>query len=179
MRCIESVCHFLPARVFPPSPARVAVTRALRDSLAPGRTQRRRKRLTPPSTTAQRGTWKAAREAGNYSLRQPPFRGVVRAWDREVLGLGLRVSSLPSRFCCPARWGDDFEDWEKKPAVPEKKVLLQKLDDFDGLAPPPEPKKDEEPGASVCVCVCVCVCPVFSRTGVCPHACRCRCLPAC
>ena len=82
----------------------------------------------------------------------------MRAWDREVLGLGLRVSSLPSRFCCPARWGDDFEDWEKKPAVPEKKVLLQKLDDFDGLAPPPEPKKDEEPGASVCVCVCVCVC---------------------
>ncbi len=44
-------------------------------------------------------------------------------------------------------WGDDFEDWEKKPAVPEKKVLLQNLDDFDGLAPPPEPKKDDEPGA--------------------------------
>ena len=44
------------------------------------------------------------------------------------------------------RWGDDFEDWDKKPAVQEKKVLLQNLDDFDGLAPPPEPKQDEEPG---------------------------------
>ena len=31
--------------------------------------------------------------------------------------------------------------------MPEKKVLLQNLDDFDGLAPPPEPKKDDEPGA--------------------------------
>ena len=43
-------------------------------------------------------------------------------------------------------WGDDFEDWEKKPAMQEKKVLLQNLDDFDGLAAPPTPKEDNEPG---------------------------------
>jgi len=88
VRCIKSVCHFRPARVFSPCPARVAVTRALRDSLAPGRTQRRRKRLTPPSTTAQRGTWKAAREAGNL------FTPAPLTWSSACEGtgsLGLRA----------------------------------------------------------------------------------------
>ena len=32
------------------------------------------------------------------------------------------------------------------PQVPDKKVALQNLDDFDGMAPPPQPKVDNEPG---------------------------------
>jgi hypothetical protein len=43
-------------------------------------------------------------------------------------------------------WGGDFEDWEKKPVPPEKRVALQKLDDFDGMAPVVEQKQDKEPG---------------------------------
>ena len=41
-----------------------------------------------------------------------------------------------------------------KSQVPDKKVALQNLDDFDGMAPPPEPKVDNEPGTlHPCVCV--------------------------
>jgi hypothetical protein len=43
-------------------------------------------------------------------------------------------------------WGGDFEDWEKKTVPPEKRVALQKLDDFDGMAPVVEQKQDKEPG---------------------------------
>lgn len=43
-------------------------------------------------------------------------------------------------------WGDDFEDWEKKPAVFEKKIALQNLDDFDGMASPQPKEEDIEPG---------------------------------